>query len=208
MPVAQSAVGTDIGVRPGQDLVDVGLDHARPDDRFGTLSVLRFPVEGLLRDLRESRDDVHLANRRNFSQRLANVVRVRLETRHPEPVGRGDLVEHLGNRLAVGVIAIGQQHHDRRLPVFVGVDIGRDIDAFGARRVEFGDHVLRAAPKPLHRQLDVRDLHRHAGLAADQDDLVDRILEPAVFAAHVTDVARAGVRGHPGASASTSEVSE
>jgi hypothetical protein len=41
----------------------------------------------------------------------------------------------------------------------------------------------------------VRDLHRHAGNAADVDDFVNRLKEPTIFAANMADVTGTGIRG-------------
>ena len=49
-----------------------------------------------------------------------------------------------------------------------------------------------------HGELDVRDLDREPGLAADGDDLVDRLPEPAVLAADVAHITASIGRGHPG----------
>ena len=181
-------------MRPGDQLGDVFLAHARADDGLGGLAGLLFHLLRFGGELRKRGDHVGLAQFGDLGQRLADVVGVRVELRHPEPVGRRDLVECFGNRVAVRIVTLGQQHHDRRLPVLVGINVGRDVDARSARGIELCDQRIGRAPEALHREFQVRHLHRHAGLAAEQDDLVDRVLEPTVLAPDVADIATPGVR--------------
>ena len=92
-------------------------------------------------------------------------------------------------RLAIREIPLRQHDGERRLPVFVGVDVRRDPDTLRPRAVELRQDRRRAPPAVDHGELHVGDLHRHPGLPADVQKLVQGRVEAHVLAAHVADVA-------------------
>ena len=86
-------------------------------------------------------------------------------------------------------LAVGEQDGEVRVPGVVRVDVGRDVDALRARRVQHAEQLRGLAPPVLHGELHVRDFDRDLRFAADVHDLVDRLPEIDVFAADVADVA-------------------
>ena len=141
----------------------------------------------------------------DLGHRLAGVRRIGREAPQEKAVGGRDLAQDELRRLPVLEIAFGEQHGQGRLPVEVGIDVGGDVDARGAGLVEDAQEAVGLAPQAEHRQLHVGDLDGELRLAADGDDLVDRVPEVAVLAPDVADVAAArgggdlGQRPHLGA---------
>ncbi len=84
------------------------------------------------------------------------------------------------------------------MPVGVRIDVGGDLDPGRARLVEPTEQAAGLPVQAAQGQLEVGDLDRQGGLAADRQDLVDRLPEVAVLAADVADVAAAAGGGHAG----------
>ena len=106
----------------------------------------------------------------------------------------------MGERKAAGgqisEIALRKQHAQRRLPIFIRVNVGRHLDAAGAGGVKLGQHLLGLAPAIDNAKLEVGDLHRDAGFGADLEDLVDRVVEGDIFGSDMAHVgAAAGLGG-------------
>ena len=81
---------------------------------------------------------------------------------------------------------------------FVGVHVGGDVDASGARRLDAMHGVVELAPALLARLLEVVDLDGDAGAPADLDHLVDGRAQPHALVAHVGGVEPALARGDLG----------
>src|SRR6476659_11242460 len=81
------------------------------------------------------------------------------------------------------------------MPVEVGVDVRGDVDAARSRRVEDPNETIGVPPQIAHAELHVGDLDGELRLAADRDDLVDRLPEREVLAPDVADVSAAERRG-------------
>ncbi len=79
----------------------------------------------------------------------------------------------------------------------VGVHVGGDVEALGARRLDPGDDRVELVPVLRAGRLEVVDLGADAGLAGDGDEFVHRFQESVALAAQVRDVASAVLRCDP-----------
>ena len=100
--------------------------------------------------------------------------------------------------LRIVEVAIGHQHPDRRMPVRVGIDVGRDVHPLGAGGVQPGQDLRGLAPAVDDGDLHMRDLHRKTRLAADGDNLVYGRIQLHIFTAQVADIAAMAGGGGPG----------
>ena len=86
-----------------------------------------------------------------------------------------------------------QQRAARDVGVLVGGEAQALARAPASRRRH---HVARRGPVLAARDLEVRDVHRAAGLARHADHLVQRLQDAVALAAHVDDERPAGLRQH------------
>ena len=108
------------------------------------------------------------------------------------------VLERVTRCLDVVEIALGEDRDDTRVPVGVGVDVGGDVDAFGAPALDALQHGVRLAPVVDQRDLEVRELHADLCLATDGGGLVLGLIQRHVLAAHMAGVDAAGSRSHLG----------
>ena len=73
-------------------------------------------------------------------------------------------------------------------PCGVGVSIGGDVGAGGARGVDLGDDFGHASPVIFSGDFDVPDFHGNVGFAADAQGFVDGFEHGIAFVAHVSGV--------------------
>ena len=83
---------------------------------------------------------------------------------------------------------IGNQLAQARARSGVGVLVLRDVQPFGARLLDVGQHPVGLAPGGRPGQLDVRNLGADARLARDAEDLVERLVDLVVLVPHVAGV--------------------
>ena len=147
-------------------------------------------LRGLLgNDLEHQVHRVDLLLGGDVLQALADVVRELLAGRDHDLLGAAELVgdhpPHQGGELrfaghalaelrprhhwicGVGQRGVGQREGIGR----VGILVGRDLESLGAGLFDHGRGVADAAPVGNLHRLEVRDMDRRAGLAADADGL-------------------------------------
>ncbi len=124
----------------------------------------------------------------DLGQGLSDQRRLGAVVREDDPVRGRHVIEDELRDLAVLEVPFREQDRQARVPVLVGINVPRDVDALGARLVQDPEEARALSPPVLHCKLHVRDLHRDLRLAADSHDLVERGPELAVLAADVADV--------------------
>ena len=175
-----------------------------------TLSTSFLPLAAQRLGVADERDERHLgrfaALLGDVGHGAARVGGMRQIAAEQQAVGRRDLGEHLPGVREVLEVAVREEHGERRMPVKIRVDVGRDVDPLRPRVVEEREQARSLAPERPHGELDVRDLHGELRLPADREDLVDRLPERPVLAADVADVAAAVACGDRARSISSPRV--
>ena len=83
------------------------------------------------------------------------------------------------------------------LPRVYGIDVGLHVHAALAGRLDQRDDLVHPAPELLVGDLEVDDVHRHAGPLADRDRLLDRVEDAGPLVADVRRVDAAVLRRRP-----------
>ena len=83
------------------------------------------------------------------------------------------------------------------VPGGVGIGIGTDVGARRARCIDLRHHLRHSAPVVLARGLQVPDLDRRTGLAANPHSLLERCHDAVALAAHMGSVDSAELRSLP-----------
>ena len=186
MRAIELSVAAEIRERPAEDRADVALVHASRDNAFVGGFRLRLRDQG-----HQRRRRIAAAETRDLADVLADVRRVERIVADDEIFRCRNLAQNEIRLGAVVEVALRVQDRERRLPHRVRVHVGRDLHTRAARAVERRDESVALTPERPHRELHMRDLHGHACDASDREQLVERLPELAVLAAHVTDVAAA-----------------
>ena len=97
--------------------------------------------------------------------------------------------------LAVGQRPAGQAYAEIGAGAIVGVLVGDHVHAFAAEFLDQRERLIAGAPDAAAVDLEVRDLHRHAGFLADVHGFGDGFDFVDAFVAHVAGVDAAVGRG-------------
>src|SRR5260221_2084724 len=192
----RGAVGADRNPQALELLRQVLLAHAEKD-RAHARTVLEHQVE-------EGVDLVHAALLRDVGEhpadQRAQLLRAEIDEhrRGHRPVRAylardagafGAILQALEERLVAAAVRPGRNL--RAEPGRAGgihVHVGSHLGAALARFVHERQRAIHLVPVRLARGLDLVDLRRDAGLAADADQLLDRLDEALAFVAHVRRV--------------------
>jgi hypothetical protein len=190
----RGAVRADIGMRPGHEIGDVGIEHGLAHDGLRAalgVGVGAIEAVGLGDEPDQRLGGRFVAQAGDFGHGLALVAGVGQVRRQPRlrrveefPAGEFGAGE-------VVVVPVREQHLERRMPEIVGVAVGGDVNALGTGGLHGGHDAPARFPFALHGHLDMRDLHGQFRLPPDVDDFVNGVLDMDVLAADMAHVAPA-----------------